>query len=35
MGSGFRGPQGMNLRSFAEQRQKYLLNYQPAKKPIP
>jgi hypothetical protein len=35
MGSGFRGPQGMNLRSFAEQRQKYLLNYQPAKKAIP
>ncbi len=32
MGSGFRGPTGMNLRAFAEQRQKYLLSYQPAKK---
>ncbi|VTU01784.1 spore coat protein : Spore coat protein CotH OS=Pirellula staleyi (strain ATCC 27377 / DSM 6068 / ICPB 4128) GN=Psta_3451 PE=4 SV=1: CotH [Gemmataceae bacterium] len=31
-GGGFRGPQGMNLRAFAEQRQKYLLNYQPPKK---
>jgi len=27
-----RGPGGMNLRAFAEQRQKYLLNYQPTKK---
>ncbi|MBA4186730.1 MAG: spore coat protein CotH [Planctomycetaceae bacterium] len=34
-GGGFRGPMGMNVRAFAEQRQKYLLNYQPAKKPLP
>ncbi|WP_439623774.1 CotH kinase family protein [Gemmata sp.] len=31
-GGGFRGPQAMNVRAFAEQRQKYLLNYQPPKK---
>jgi spore coat protein CotH len=31
-GGGFRGPQAMNLRAFAEQRQKYLLSYQPPKK---
>ena len=32
-GGGFgRGPQGMNLRAFAEQRQKYLLNHAEVKK---